>query len=572
MEPVEEIKLKLDIVDAVAEYLQLKPAGSGSFKACCPFHQEKTPSFYVNRPRQSWHCFGCNIGGDVISFVQKMEGMDFPEVLAFLAQKVGVILPTYNMQASSEKKRLHEVNDLAARFFRAELLQSPEAEHARAYAAKRGLDDLTGDVWRIGYSPTGWSGLSDTLKQKGVTDDELIRAGLAIKSDRGGVFDRFRDRLMFTICDVHGTVVGFTGRLLNADAKEAKYVNTPETSAYKKSLVLYGLDKAKGDIKRKDLAVIVEGNMDVVTSHQYNVTNVVASSGTALTGEQLNLIKRFSSNLAIAFDADAAGNAATIRGLDLARSQDFNVRVITLPPDAGKDPDDAIRKDVEIWKTAINDALPVIEWLYRNAFRSHDQSKPEEKKKVAAAILPEFRRITNAIERDAWITRLSRDLGVSEDALREELRKSTDPLSSPFARGRQSQNEIKKSSPYEGEAGGVKKKPDDQEESLDQRLLAILYVRPELEGLAQERMGEYYQSRSPSNDLLNLLAIFADREFPDQTLETLRRELDFTAQRLREIRVTARRKILEQQMREAEIAGDDAKIRDLLAQFTRLAR
>lgn len=566
MDAIEDIKSRLDIVDTVAEYLQLKPSGSGSFKACCPFHQEKTPSFMVNRPRQSWHCFGCDIGGDVISFVQKMEGMDFPEVLDLLAQKTGVELPKFNTQTSSERKRLQEVNDLAARYFRSQLLQSPQAEHARAYVQKRGLDDLTGDVWRIGYAPDGWTGLSDALKQKEVTDDELIKAGLALKRDGGGTYDRFRNRLMFTICDIHGKVVGFTGRVLDPNAKEAKYVNTPETLVYKKSQILYGLDKAKGEIKRQDLAVIVEGNMDVVTSHQYNVTNVVASSGTALTGEQLNLLKRFTLNLAIAFDADAAGNAATIRGLDLARALDFNVRVITLPPDAGKDPDDAIRKDVEIWKKAIHDSLPVIEWLYRNAFKGHDTTKPEEKKHIAAEILPELRRIPNAVERDAWITRLAKDLGVSEDALRDEMRKAPSvPLAKamvhPTLDSRLHGNDNPKTT-----HDARRTTPDD----LQFRLLAILYLKPELEALAREMIGEYYSAQSPSEELLNILAVFADREFQDQSLDALRRELEQTCQRLRDILVTDQRSTLEQQMREAEIAGDDAKIRDLLAQFTRL--
>lgn len=565
MDPIEDIKSRLDIVDAVAEYLQLKPAGSGSFKACCPFHQEKTPSFYANRPRQSWHCFGCDQGGDVISFVQKMEGMDFPEVLQFLAHKTGVILPKFNTELSSERKRLQEVNDLAARFFRAQLLISPQAEHARAYVLKRGLDDLTGDVWRIGYASESWTGSSDALKEKGVTEDELIKAGLALKSDRGGVYDRFRNRLMFTICDVHGNVVGFTGRVLDPNAKEAKYVNTPETLLYKKSLVLYGLDKAKGEIKKQNLAVIVEGNMDVITSHQFNVMNVVASSGTALTGEQLNLLKRFTTNLAIAFDADAAGNAATIRGLDLTRALDFNVRIITLPPDAGKDPDDAIRKDVDIWKKAIHDALPVVEWLYRNAFKGHDSSKPEEKKKIAAAILTEFRRIPNAVERDAWLTRLAKDLGISEEALREEMKKQNTPSLSLVRGGSRRQ-----SPPYGGGAEGAKKEQNTLQE-LIQRMQAILYLKPELEALARDILGEYYDAQSPSEDLLNLLAVFADREFQDQSLDALRRELEQTCARLHDLRDTDRRSSLEQQMRDAELAGDVAKITELLAQFNNLA-
>jgi DNA primase len=307
MDAPQEIKSRLDVADIIGEYLQLKPAGSGSFKACCPFHQEKTPSFYVNRPRQSWHCFGCDQGGDLISFVQRMEGLDFPDTLSLLAQRAGITLPEFNVAASSERKRLYEVNDLASRFFRSQLLSSPKAEAARAYVVKRGLDDLTADVWRIGYAPDAWSDLTDALKARGVTDAELIATGLVQKRDSGGVYDRFRDRLMFSIYDVHGHIVGFTGRILPSatpDQAAAKYVNTPETILYKKSSVLYGLDKAKGEIRRQNMAVIVEGNMDVVSSHQFGITNVVASSGTALTTEQLALLKRFTTNLAIAFDAD----------------------------------------------------------------------------------------------------------------------------------------------------------------------------------------------------------------------------------------------------------------------------
>ena len=565
MDAVEDIKSRLDVVDCVAEYLQLKPAGSGSFKANCPFHQEKTPSFYVNRPRQSWHCFGCDIGGDVISFVQRMEGMDFPEALEFLAQKVGVVLPKFNTNLSTEKKRLQEVNDLASRFFRQQLMQSPTAEVARAYVDGRGLDELTCDIWRIGYAPDGWTGLTDAMKEKGVTEDELVKTGLSVKNERGSVYDRFRHRVMFTICDAHGHVVGFTGRVLEKDTKEAKYVNTPETMLYKKSLVLFGLDKAKGEIKKQNLAVITEGNMDTITSHQFNVTNVVASSGTALTHEQLNLIKRFTTNLAIAFDADAAGNAATIRGLDLARNMDFNVRVISLPPDAGKDPDDAIRKDVEIWKKAIHDALPVIEWLYRNAFKNHDTSKPEEKKQIATALLPEFRHIPNAVERDGWIVRLAKDLGISEDAIREMMRRTASatvpkplPPANTFTPAKTGDLEDKPRVP-------IKKTMD---EELDLRLWAVLYLKPELSTLAQQRLGEYYAAQSPSEELLNLLAVVADREFQDQSIETLGRELESICERMLRLKQAERGASLEQQMRDAELAGDTARIQELIAQFT----
>ncbi|MFA6504325.1 MAG: DNA primase [Patescibacteria group bacterium] len=346
MEAADEIKSRLDIADVVGEYLQLKPAGSGSFKANCPFHQEKTPSFYVNRPRQSWHCFGCNIGGDMISFVQQIEGMEFMEALEHLAQKAGVQLPSYNPETQGLKKRLQEVNDVVAKLMQQYLINDTEATTAREYVKKRGIDDLTADLWRLGYAPKDWSKFEKKLYEKGFTAQELIQAGVASPSERGqGIYFRFRERLMFPICEAMGHIVGFTGRILTAE-KVAKYVNTPETTLYKKSVVLYGLDKAKGDIKRDDLAIIVEGNMDALTSHQLGVTNVVASSGTALTQEQLTLIKRYSNNIAIAFDMDPAGLNATLRGLDLARQMDFSIHVIRYDQNLAKDPDELIRKDV----------------------------------------------------------------------------------------------------------------------------------------------------------------------------------------------------------------------------------
>lgn len=561
MDSADQVKAALDVADIVAEYLTLKPAGSGSFKACCPFHQEKTPSFYVNRPRQTWHCFGCNEGGDLISFVQRMEGLDFPEALQLLADKAGIKLPQFDAKASSDKKRLHEVNDLAARFFHAQLLQAVVAAHAREYVKKRGLDDLTVDIWRLGYAPESWDALTIALKAKDVAEDEMIRAGLVQKSDRGGVYDRFRNRLMFPIADVHGNIVGFTGRILVDDKKEAKYVNTPETAVYKKSNVLYGLDKAKGDIKREDMAVIVEGNMDVIGSHQFNIQNVVCSSGTALTVEQLGLLKRFSTNLAIAFDADSAGNAATIRGLDLARGLDFNLRIISLPPGAGKDPDDAVRKDPGLWKQAIAEALPVIDWLYRNSFRGHDANKPEGKKEIAKNLLTEFRHIADPVERDAWLNRLAKDLDVSADSLREAMKGV--------------KNEERKTRSQELTATDKRTVSTDspKKSRLDEtreRYWAILFLKPELEALAKSILDEYYQPVPSQDDLLNYIAVLADREFQDQSLETLRRELEQASRSLRDMRNTERRSQLEQQMREAERTGDQNRINDLLTQFNAL--
>lgn len=596
MDAVADIKGRLDVVDVVGEYIQLKPGGSGAFKANCPFHQERTPSFYVSRPRQSWHCFGCDQGGDLISFVMKMEGMEFREALELLAQKAGVQLPAFDGEKASMKKRTHEVNDLTMKFFRACLERMPEAEHARAYVKKRGLDDLTLDLFGIGFAPESWDSLSKALAAKGVTEQEMLQAGVVAKSERGsGVYDRFRNRIMFPIADVHGNIIGFTGRILSDDKKEAKYVNTPETSAYRKSAVLYGLDKAKGEIRRADLAVIVEGNMDVVGSHQFGVLNVVASSGTALTAEQLNLLKRFTTNLAIAFDQDNAGNAATLRGLDLARAQDFNLKIISLPPEAGKDPDEAVRKDPQLWRDAIKNAVSIMDWVYRDTFRKHPQASAEGKKHIARDILTEVKRIVDPVERDHWVKKLAKDLDVSEGALREALQ------------GIKKQ-EIGAERPREA-SQEEKKEVSIKMNQFEERVLANLFARFELmkQGMEEEKLdkedfehpearGLYeavqyaYAAGEMAPDPLAVgqavrppaslgpveaktydsLAFLAEREFQGWTLDQLKRELKTGIGQLRLQRKKRERERLEQQMREAERLGDQVRIKELLRQFQSL--
>ncbi|HVM90353.1 MAG TPA: DNA primase [Verrucomicrobiae bacterium] len=597
MDAVADIKGRLDIVDIVSEYIPLKPGGSGAFKANCPFHQERTPSFYVSRPRQSWHCFGCDTGGDLISFVMRIEGMEFREALEHLAQKAGVTLPAFDGEKASQKKRIHEVNELAMKFFKQTLETSPEAQVAREYVKRRGLDDLTVDLFGIGFAPDSWDALSKALAAKGVTETEMLNAGVVAKSDRGpGVYDRFRGRIMFPIADVHGNIVGFTGRILTDDKKEAKYVNTPETSAYRKSAVLYGLDKAKGEIRRQDLAVITEGNMDVVGSHQFNVANVVAASGTALTSEQLALLKRFTTNLAIAFDQDSAGNAATLRGLDLARAQDFNIKIITLPPDAGKDPDEAVRKDPQLWRDAIKNAVSIMEWIYRNAFRNRHAEKPEDKKLISRDVLMEIKRIADPVERDHWIKKLSKDLDVSEGALREALEKTRNQA--PKAQTQTAAN-------AETEEPLSKEKPS----PLEQQVFAVLISRYDLfkQGIETEQVvpGDFRDPlfaslyaklvsaygagevapdpiaagqaiRPPASlgpdeaTIFDALAFTAEREFQGWTLDQLKRELNTGLAKLRHEQVARKRQDLEQQMREAERLGDQERIAELTRLFQSL--
>lgn len=559
MDAAQDVKSRLDVVDIVQGYLPLKIAGSGSFRGLCPFHHEKTPSFYANRPRQTWHCFGCNEGGDVISFVMKMEGMEFREALELLAQKAGVVLPAFDARTQSLKKRLFEINDLAARWFRNVLLDRPDAEHARAYLAKRGVDELTADVWRIGYAPADWRELSNFLRQKDVTEQEMIDAGLSIaRQGQGGIYDRFRDRLMFAICDVHGNTVGFTGRILNDTVKEAKYVNTPETAVYRKKDILFGLDKAKGEIKRQDMAIIVEGNMDAITAHQFGISNVVASSGTALTSEQLALLKRFTSKLAIAFDADAAGNAATIRGLDLARSMDFSLRVIITPPGLGKDPDEAIRKDKDVWKEAVRQAPGILEWLYRHAFRGRDVSRPEEKKYVAQMLLPELKRIVDPVERDGWLSRLAEDLNIGVEALRESLKNTRmdDVVKKPL--------EVTKKEAISAPLQLAVAKT--MHEQLLERIACILELRPELRPLADSILTEYPMPQELDPERSSYLLILADREFEDQSTPALQRELESTIKRVRLDHYKTRLDELQRKVNETERLGSDRNQIDVLLQ------
>ncbi len=605
MESTEEIKSRLDIADLISEYLTLKSAGSGAFKSCCPFHQEKTPSFYVSRARQTWHCFGCNEGGDHFTFVMKMEGMEFREALELLAQKTGVLLPKFDGEKSTRKKRMQEISTLAMKAFRGWLQHLPEAEVARAYVRKRGLDALTVDLFLLGYAPDAWDTLTNTLGKEGVAVHELVEAGLAIKRERGeGVYDRFRGRLMFPIADVHGNIVGFTARILEEEKKEAKYVNTPETPVYRKSSILYGLDKAKGAIRQQNAAVIVEGNMDVIGSHQFGVEYVVASSGTALTHEQLALLKRFTTNLAIAFDADAAGNAATVRGLDLARQQDFSIRIITLPPEAGKDPDDAVRKDPQLWKDAIKNAVGIMEWSYRNAFRNRDMTNPEQKKLVARDLLPEIRRVADAVERDHWLRRLAEDLGVRIEALLEAMGGGT---RNPEYGTR---NVIPQITNAPRSALRMSQPVASAERDVEELTLACLLFQPERLVRHAERSGlrvEHFTEPDLSTLYIRLrdvyvsgqiatlpaekaeqpirltdafspeqaktiqgLAFLVEREYPEPTFVQLEGEIIRFAATLRERWIGRERKRLEQDMREAERLHDETRIAEITRRFASL--
>lgn len=420
----DEIKSKIDLVDLISEYIQLKPAGA-NFKAVCPFHHEKTPSFMVSRPKQIWHCFGCNLGGDLFGFIMKMEGLEFPEALRLLAEKAGVKLPAYSSELSSSvRNRLLDVVKLAAKFYHKILLDSPKAQAARDYLAKRGVAPETIEEFQIGFIPDEWDILTKFLLKKGFGINDLMAAGLTIKKEGGGNYDRFRGRIMFPLSDVHGNVVGFTGRLLDESKAEAggKYVNTPQSPIYDKSKIIFALDKAKQEIKRQDKVIVVEGQMDVIACHQAGQTNTVASSGTALTIEQAKLLKRFTNNLYLAFDADSAGQMAAERGVGVALEEGMQVKVILLPAEAGKDPDECLKKNPELWFKAIEQAESIMDYFFQKTLANKDLKKPADRSEAAKILLTQISKIPDVIEQDFWLKKLAGILNIEVSLLRERTK------------------------------------------------------------------------------------------------------------------------------------------------------
>ena len=413
MDEVEEIKSKMDIVDLIKEYVDLKKAGI-NWKGNCPFHNEKTPSFMVNAERQFYYCFGCHEGGDIFSFLQKKEGLEFPEVLKLLAQKTGVTLKNSNKRATSQKTRLYDLIDEATSFFQKNLTKD-NVKFVREYLDKRKLDEKVTENFRIGYANDSWDEVLNHLRTKGFNENEIFQAGLIVRKEKGsGYYDRFRDRVMFPVVDLHGNVVGFSARTMSADVP-AKYINTPETDIYKKSKLLYGLSLSKKAIRDKNFVVMVEGNMDVITSHRVGIENVVAVSGTALTEEQVLLVKRFTDNVAFCFDMDDAGQNAAQRSIDIALKNEMNVKIIKLV--SGKDPDECINEDPKAWVTSIEDAVGVMDFHFSRVLGKYDLGKVEHKKLIAKELLTEIKKLTNPIEQDHWVRQLANKLDVDNRIL-----------------------------------------------------------------------------------------------------------------------------------------------------------
>jgi DNA primase len=442
MSVVDEVKERLDIVDVISGYVPLKKAGR-NFKGLCPFHAEKTPSFIVFPDTQSWHCFGaCGTGGDVFGFVMKRENLEFGEALQLLAKRAGVELAPRGPAETAEEKRkerLREINAAAAQYFHNLLLQSDEGTKASKYLARREIASETINAFQLGYALDSWEALKGHLVGRGYEVADILAAGLIIEREGGGYYDRFRGRLIFPIRDRRGQVIGFGGRVL--DDGLPKYLNSPQTPLFDKSSVLYGIDLAKGAIRRENMAVIVEGYMDVLMAHQHGIANVVASMGTALTEAQLRLLKRLTKKFTLALDADAAGDQATLRGLAVARETldrqivpvptprglisyegrlDAEIRIITLPE--GKDPDEVIRENPDRWNELVQTALPVVDYYFETLTSDLDLNSAKGKSEAVRRLLPIIREITDSTEQTHYVQKLSRLVREDERKLQARLK------------------------------------------------------------------------------------------------------------------------------------------------------
>lgn len=428
---IQDIKDRLDIVEVISSYIATKKAGA-NYKATCPFHNEKTSSLMISPQKQIWHCFGCGEGGDVFGFVMRYENMEFREALQMLAQKAGVVLPERSPEAGQEKKvteDLVRINNFAAKFYHKHLVSnamsaanSPAGE-AMKYLSNRGLNLKTIERWEIGFAPDSFDALITALKTKDVSRDDALAAGVVAQNDRGQVFDRFRNRITFPIHNYYGDVVGFTARVLPNSAKDdsAKYINSPETSVYNKSKILFGLFAAKAQIRKADEAVVVEGQMDAISAHQAGFDNTVATSGTAMTEDHLRLIGRLTKNLKFCFDSDAAGIQALRRAGELAMKMGFKIKVIELPV-GSKDPDELINSGTGAWKKAVLEAIWFIDYYLQIAEKQFTFGSLEQKQYLTEQIIPLLKYVTNPLEQGHYVRLISERFAVTENELRSALK------------------------------------------------------------------------------------------------------------------------------------------------------
>ena len=583
---IEEIKNRLNVLDVVGGYVKLTKTGV-NYRGICPFHSEKGPSFFVSPSRQMWKCFGCGKGGDVFEFIKEIEGVEFGDALRILAQKAGVELKKENPQIVSERKRLYEICDLACSFFEKQLQGSAVGKEAKDYLLKRGITEDSIKKWRLGYSPDTWQGLSDFLVGRGYKRDEIVKAGLAVKSEKGNnPYDRFRGRIIFPIFDLNSQPIGFGARVFkDADKKEtAKYINTPQTMLYDKSNVLYGINFAKVAVRKGNKCVLTEGYTDAIMCHQAGFENTVAVSGTALTLRHLVLLKRYTDNLLLAFDMDLAGDNATKRGINLAESNGFNLKIIDTYSGA-KDPAEIILENPKNWSDSIEKARSIMDYYFDSSFSRIDKTNPAGKKEIAKIILPAIKRMSNKIEQSHWAGKLAQKLDVKEEAVLDELKN------------------VKAENIFQGIPAGEARLVESKNGNftlegrkilLEEKIISLIAKCPENLNLIEdchhnlfcdktksfiEKIKENFKPGADFNsvfagfsktdkfkDFFDALALKAEVNFEEDGPD----EIQLCLAQLKDINIREKRSVISSEIKKAEQANDSDRVSILIGEFNKI--
>ena len=576
---LEEILSRVNIVEVISACIPLKRAGR-NFKANCPFHHEKTPSFMVSPDRQIFHCFGCGESGNAFKFLMKHERLDFPEAVETLAKKTGVILPQGTAQDAKTDNlftQLYKVNEFTAGFYENNL-DSLSCKAAKEYLLKRGLKQETINTLRLGFAPDKWDGLINYLRQKSLNLSLMEKAGVILAKDKGGYYDRFRNRIIFPIVDIKSRILGFGARVL--DASLPKYINSPETPVYTKGKNLYGIGLAKDSIRELDCVVVVEGYLDFILPFQEGLKNIVASLGTALTLEQVRMLKRYTHNVVMIYDPDAAGETATLRSLDIFIEEDMSVRVVTLPK--GLDPDSFVRKHgIEALKEKVKLATNLFDYKLGVLKSRYDYKDIQAKAVIAGQMLETVNKFNNAVLKSEYIKRLAQELDIKEEALFQEVKKfkKNKPELEP---ARQYPLKPLAINPTEKlllklmleEAQLINSirdslEPADFQDERASKIVSILFdLASQGKNMEPNFLMEYFQD----NDISELVceSVFADER--SESKQHKEKVVSDCISRLKAEKLRLKKNYLHEQIKLAQSLGDEDKLQKLMEEFQFLAK
>lgn len=583
-EIIAQVIERCDIVEAISSYIPLKRTGR-NFKANCPFHHEKTPSFSVNPEKQIFYCFGCHVGGNVITFVMQQERIDFPEAVRMLAGKAGIVIPqsgSSDNETLSFKDVLYDVNGLAAQFFHNTLVAAgSDTAEAVKYLKNRGINLETVKRFQLGFAPDKWDSLIGYLRGKNINLAMMEKAGLIIsKENRDGYYDRFRDRIIFPIFDVKSRCIGFGARAMKEGI--AKYINSPETAVYTKGNHLYGFHIAKDGIREKDFAIVVEGYMDFIIPFQAGVANVVASLGTALTVEQIRLLHRYSKNIVMLFDADSAGENAMVRSLDLLVEEGMNVKVAILA--SGEDPDSFVRKfGVDPFNERINQALPLFDYKMKILMSRYSHKTVDGKTKIAGEMLPTLSKFTNAVTRFGYVKQLADMLSVAQEALLIELQKiSSGTLSAASRKIELDQTAVFPAPAVAAERSLLKLLLEDESfiplmteeiavsDFRDEAIRSVVSQMFDFVSQGKEVKASGIMNSINDQKILQMISQLLVSE--EHTATDRKKVYRDCVHRIKDHRLKFIRRDLSQQIRLAEVSGDETKLEELKQKFNQLIK